>query len=664
MFNKYIGAAVFMLLCLHAIGQESLSDTLTPVSLDEVIVIAPRQTPAQKVKPYGSVDDYLESSGVLNMLRRGPYAAEPLINGMSSERSIITIDGMRIYAACTDKMDPVTSYVEITNLSAAHIQSGAMGSSGASIAGSIDLQRRKSHFGSTKNNFGLFSGYESNNQLKLLGASGTFRRKTYYADFDLSMRDAENYRIGGGAKQAFSQYSKYNMGATLGWRTNSRSEIVFSSIYDRAVDVGYPALPMDVRLAEAMIASVQYRRKPLKENLAEWTTKLYGNHVRHIMDDSQRPNVPIRMDMPGRSTTLGGFSQLKGQKNGQHKWRLDLNGHFNRSYAEMTMYANHPGEKDMFMLTWPDVHTYYVDASIDDTWRLASGMHARVSLGLAAQRNQVANEMGQQSLRIFYPEMRPAINRLLKRGGLTLHWHQKIWNAELGLSYAERAPSVSEAYGFYLFNSYDGYDYLGNPNLAKESAVVMQAAWKLQLSRLSAGLQLNQHWLHNYIVGMPKAHYNAMTIGAAGVKQYEQLTAAQIFNAVLQLSYRPHRLLLWDAQWTYRYGDGRNFGPLPMIQPLSYRSWWHGTFRQWGLAFGLEGAASQRRVSIISGESGLPAYVLLHANAYYRWQGSWGKFLIKGGVDNLSDRYYTTFADWNRLPRPGRNIYLHLNWEW
>ncbi|MFC5048886.1 hypothetical protein [Aquimarina hainanensis] len=30
---------------------------------------------------------------------------------------------------------------------------------------------------------------------------------------------------------------------------------------------------------------------------------------------------------------------------------------------------------------------------------------------------------------------------------------------------------MSEGYGFFLFNSFDGYDYIGNPALKKEKSV-------------------------------------------------------------------------------------------------------------------------------------------------------------------------------------------------
>ena len=71
-----------------------------------------------------SVEEYLQSVQNVNLIRRGAYAFEPILNNMFSERSVVTIDGMRVFGACTDKMDPVTSYVEMHNLSSITVHSG------------------------------------------------------------------------------------------------------------------------------------------------------------------------------------------------------------------------------------------------------------------------------------------------------------------------------------------------------------------------------------------------------------------------------------------------------------------------------------------------------------------------------------------------------------
>lgn len=75
--------------------------------------------------------------------------------------------------------------------------------------------------------------------------------------------------------------------------------MVASVIFDRAKDVGYPALPMDVSRARAAIASVQHLVENIAPVLRSWETKLYYNNVLHEMDDTKRPVVPIHMDMPG-----------------------------------------------------------------------------------------------------------------------------------------------------------------------------------------------------------------------------------------------------------------------------------------------------------------------------------------------------------------------------
>lgn len=92
-------------------------DTLSSVQLKEILLIGKKATLEQKqFKALATLDEYLQQSGAVEMIKRGGYAWEPNINNMSSERTVITIDGMRIFGACTDKMDPITSYVEISNL--------------------------------------------------------------------------------------------------------------------------------------------------------------------------------------------------------------------------------------------------------------------------------------------------------------------------------------------------------------------------------------------------------------------------------------------------------------------------------------------------------------------------------------------------------------------
>ena len=64
-------------------------------------------------KTLSSIDDYLEKSNKITMIKRGGYAWEASMNNMNSNQLSVTIDGMQIFGACTDKMDPITSYVDV-----------------------------------------------------------------------------------------------------------------------------------------------------------------------------------------------------------------------------------------------------------------------------------------------------------------------------------------------------------------------------------------------------------------------------------------------------------------------------------------------------------------------------------------------------------------------
>ncbi|KAA6308462.1 hypothetical protein EZS27_039876, partial [termite gut metagenome] len=148
---------IAIILCLPAsIGGNAFAqatDTIAwSLDVNEVTITAKQGIDHNRqTKPISSVEEYLQTSEKVNMIKRGSYAWEPVINNMSAERISVTIDGMKIFCACTDKMDPVTSYVETINLSKVSIASGLGGSPNASnnIGGSMDLQLNKAGFGGT-----------------------------------------------------------------------------------------------------------------------------------------------------------------------------------------------------------------------------------------------------------------------------------------------------------------------------------------------------------------------------------------------------------------------------------------------------------------------------------------------------------------------------------
>lgn len=635
------------------------TDSLKQIQLSGVVIIGQQNVANKKVKVLSSLDAYLESNNAINMIKRGAYAWEPMLNGMATERSVVTIDGMRIYGACTDKMDPITSYVEITNLSKANIHSGQSGAAnGATIAGSIDLLRRTSGFGAKTFKGSVFTGWESANEQKILGTTLQHSGENFFADVDFTYRDANNYKAGGGQEILYSQFTKYNFSATSGFKINPHQKVIASLIYDKAIDVGYPALPMDVAKAEAIIGSVQYDHH-LGLPLADyWQTKLYYNEVTHIMDDTKRPVVPIRMDMPGWTKTFGYYSKLNGTV-GNHTWMANLSGHYNKSLAEMTMFSNNTNERDMFMLTWPGVHTIYNSLFLEDKLQINDKWNALITIGSALHINNVRSDFGYESLAIFYPAMQRNKTRWLKNGAVKMNYQKEKWQFSFGTGYGERAPSVSEGYGFYLFNSADRYDYIGNPNMVNEKSLEFNISSTFTTSAFTVKAQADYFRIYDYIIGFNHSDFIPMTIGAAGVRMYGQLPVANIFNASLTADYKITDALQWSGKMVYRRGAAGDLN-LPQIQPLSYGANLKYQHQQITAELGAEGSIAQTKYGKTFGEIPAVAYTIFNLAAAKQFDFAKQKIVLKAGVENLFDRYYTTFADWNRVPRMGRNVFVNV----
>lgn len=640
-------------------------DSIAPQTLEEVVIIANSDVNYLKEnKALGSLDSYLGQSNSINMVKRGAYAAVPMLNGMSMGRRVVTIDGMRIFHACTDKMDPITSYVANTNLSRAEVEEGQSGTQyGATIAGSINLIRKRSGFNPQKKLGGsAFAGFEANNKQQIYGATLNYSSKRYFADIDFTYRDANDYRAGHKSGQNsevdFSQFTKYNISAITGFKINEKQSIEGSIIYDKATDVGYPGLPMDASLAEAIIASLEYRYRNLSKHLYLWETKVYFNTITHKMDDSHRPDVLIRMDMPSWSKTQGFYSKLLGHF-GKNSFKATLSGYRNNSLEEMTMHPNNPNERDMFMLTWPDINTLYTGLNIQDNIALGPHLVLTIEGGIGIHYNEIKSEIGLNSLRVFYPDLEPTKTRILKNISSDLSYHHGHLINRIGIGYGDRAPTVSEGYGYYLLNVNDNYDYVGNPNLDNEKSLNFNVSSSYKKGSFSTEVKANYFYIMDYIIGKPRPGIPSMSANADGVKVYEQLNNASIFNASLKLDYSPFIHWKFSTKASYRYGQGSEHTALPLIQPFSYKIKARYHINKFFAEASLNGSAKNRN-SIEFGETQKPAFYIVNLALSKDISLKNNDLIVKLGVENLFDRYYSTFADWFGIPEMGRNIYANL----
>ena len=632
-------------------------------SLDEIIVVGRRKlSNYRQNKIVSSIDDFLENSNKITMIKRGNYAWEASINNMNSNRLSITIDGMQIFGACTDKMDPITSYVDVSNLEKVSVGSGQEGTeNGHCLGGGIDLQLPQSTFYDSGLKTNIDLGYESNGNYKTTGLDIEYSNTKFYLNADGIYRKSDNYKAGENKEILYSQFEKYNISLQSGFKLNEHESIDANVIYDKATDIGYPALPMDVSLAEALITSITHNYTNDSTFIKSLVTKVYFNTITHIMDDSKRPDVPIRMDMPGWSDTYGFYSKASVRAN-KHDVTFNINGYYNRSLAEMTMYPNDSNQPAMFMYTWPDVRTLYTGVYAKDSYSLNTHETLSTSLRFGFHKNRIAKETGLESLQIFYPEISDSKSRLLTSFSSNYEIKKNALDITLGLGYGERAPTVSEGYGFFLFNSFDNYDYIGNPTLRNEKAVEANFKTNYHFKKFHIGIESSYFHIMDYIIGEIDATLSPMTIGANGVQVYTALNSATIFDVYLNSSYQFSKTFSVNGTVGYNYGKGSNNEPLPLIKPFSYLAEINYSTPRFNAAIQLEGNGNQSKYSSFYGEDETPQYAILNLNLGNIFYIREHKVVLKYGIENLLDTYYSTYADWNNIPRQGRNMYINLSY--
>ncbi len=100
------------------------------------------------------------------------------------------------------------------------------------------------------------------------------------------------------------------------------------------------------------------------------------------------------------------------------------------------------------MYTWPDVKTFYTALFLEDSWALNDRSSLKFSGSLARHFNEVASELGLESLQIFLSGMKDSQSRILKSISSNYLFDENGFSYGFGLAYGERALRFRKAMGF------------------------------------------------------------------------------------------------------------------------------------------------------------------------------------------------------------------------
>jgi iron complex outermembrane receptor protein len=323
----------------------------------------------------------------------------------------------------------------------------------------------------------------------------------------------------------------------------------------------------------------------------------------------------------------------------------------------MTMYPQDRSKKTMFAYSWPWVTTRFAGVSINNSWEFDEYTHLNFGGTLSWNYNKVKYP---EFNWIFHPGTPQEKNRVLPGLHASYHLSLNQFEFSVGTGYGHRAPSVSEGYGYYIYNSFDRYDYIGNPDLKNEISYEGNASAGYKTEKLAIEAKVNYFYIKDYIVGKILSLGSPMNYQSVGVKGYTSLDHAKLFNLALNANYDILEHLHWKGTLTYAKSQDHKGGNLPFIRPLSYMTSLHFMHQNFGIRASLNGDLEHRDYSPEYGEDQTPAYTIFNASTDYSMPFRQYKASLQIGAENLFNKYYSTYADWGNIPRMGRNMFVAL----
>ena len=657
--------AVIPGLLLH--GQESRdTSALRSVQLKPMSIVEIRLKPDLRYHDLHSdqlrqFDYWMEESSLLSTQKRGGFAFEPILRGQGGGRMNVVLDGIRITGACTDHMDPITSYIEPANFQSMDIQSGGGELSGSGTAGSINLRTRNPLINKNKLSVEGGSEYRSvaNSHFSFARTELSARKTGISASF--THRTQDSYRDGNANLVNYTQFSKYNFHFNVNHRVGKNHILSLKYLGDRGRDIGYPGLLMDVSRADANIIGLKWHVFKLNSLIRSAKIGLYYSGVYHEMDDTKRPpeEVAMHMDMPGWSRNLGSTIDLnfKTQKKISLKSQSEIYRRYSR--AEMTMYPE--GEGQMFLFTWPDIVRQVARTAVSFKKNFVLSELA-LNANLEFHKVFMDTILGYQQFSGFGAQLDSSSQYLPY--SLDLSYMYKLGKrtsifAELGT--ASRAPSRSELFGFYLFNAEDGFDYLGNPELKSEQVIRSEIGYSYAAStHVLRATAFYSHYF-NFIFGEFDGELSGATPGTRGLKRYTNFQAANYSGADLNYQWNHSSFFSMRSSVSYLYASKKDGSPLPQIAPLELILNPQFKWRTLNLSPRLVMNGAQSRIDENFGEDISSEWWIADVAVF--WEPETKKAValrLKAEVTNIFDNYYWSHLDWRNIPRQGRSFNFAL----
>lgn len=623
-------------------------------NLDEVLVYGKNESLPER-KYLNNTDDIMQKSAGVHAIPRANFASEFSIRGLNPEESALVIDGMKMFSACVDHMDPINNYVELENLEKIEINKGTNNLEHAQhIGASINLVTRKAEFAQALS-LEAQSAYESVSRLQRNRFILAISDSTWAFRGTFSNKNSEDYYAGNNTKIEQSSFKKVNFMLDTKYRLNRKNILSLSYIGDEAKDIGYPKLLMDARKTKSHILHLKHQYKT--EN-SELESSLYYTEVNHWMDDYSRDvtqrSVMANMYMPmfGISKTKGVILNYKAYSD-RHDYAINLDYYSLSAFADMFMEPLNGAVPNSYLLNLADARNENLSLNIHSDFYLSETFSLKSAFRTDFSQRDALNEFGRDLLTSNWKKNELKVDYWTQSLSFGLKYLASSRESYLlSISRNQRMPNHHENYGYFLYNPIDDYFYYGSPKLNPETAYQINLNYSYFNQSLSTNVALYTNHIQDYIYGVQFDKES---------KMYQNLSSVQIYGIEYQLLYELKDNLSLELNSEYSYGENNEFKEaLLMIAPFSSHLTLNYDWKDFFFATEVHYEASQNRIANKSSdEDRTTAFYTMNLRTQYKVNEA---FNVKFGIENVFDRFYHSHLSVNNLAAKGRNFYLSLSY--
>ncbi len=607
--------------------------------------------------------EILEGRAGVWKLRKGATANDVVIRGFQKGNLNFTVDEGRIYNACPNRMDPPLFHIDPSEIESVEIIKGPFDvESYGTLGGSVKIKTHKPTFGfkgklSLKGgSFGYINpsvrlSYGKDPFFGILGYSYQYS-KPYVTGKGKLLTDYANY------KEEFKNSTAFNINTLWlkGGYKRGKRKIEFSYTAQRSRDILYPYLMMDALNNSMDRISVTLDFKGIDINA-------YYSKVGHLMNNSKR-ETGMFMETDASSETYGAKIRLKGKR---LKAGLEVLGWLWDTQTVMGSSIQN---------TIPGV--VFSDLGIFGEYSKRLSKNIGIKAGLRIDRTSMKADSKKANTDMYFTyhnTRRLYAEEIYPSGNVQIFYEPKKNLRIFGkLGHAFRSPDPQER--FFALNrtgmmeSRYG-DWVGNPKLKGTKNTEIDTGIEYKDKNFNIKASLFYSILTDFITIHRISAVNSTGIGNKA-KTYTNVNA-NIYGGEISGIFLISQNLFIDTNLSYTRGtkerdpsrniydtDIAEIPPLKGRVALRYDRWKY--FAEAETLF----QATQDNVDSDLGEEKTPGWAIVNIKAGIRYK----RMTLFAGVNNLLNKEYyqhlsylrDPFSTGNKIPEPGRNYYLNLEY--